>query len=84
MDLIEARDSVGSRADLVRFVSMLRDDLLANEESWENPSLDLYLEALGAWVKDMDGYFRNQNTVEPPQPSWRLVAQILFAASVYE
>jgi hypothetical protein len=84
MDLLEARDTIRTREDLARFVRLLRDDLLQNGDAWENPTLDRYLEALGAWVADLEGYFNNQNMVEPRQPSWDLVGKMLFAATVYE
>ncbi|HEX6167164.1 MAG TPA: hypothetical protein VFZ30_10275 [Acidimicrobiales bacterium] len=84
MDLIDARDSIQTRRDLGRFVSLLREDLLHNEDAWENSTLDRYLEALAAWIADMDGYFRNQGISEPERPDWHLVGQMLFAASIYE
>jgi hypothetical protein len=32
----------------------------------------------------MDGWFANQGKPEPAQPTWRLVAEMLTAASIYE
>jgi hypothetical protein len=84
MDVVEARDSIETRQDLARFVLALRHDLLNNEDAWENPTLDRFLEALAAWIADMEGYFKNQNVPEPDRPDWRLVGQMLFAASIYE
>ena len=84
MDVVEARDSIKTRQDLGRFVLALRDDLLNNGDAWENPTLDRFLDALAAWIADMEGYFKNQNKVEPDQPDWSLVGQMLFAASIYE
>jgi hypothetical protein len=78
------RDSVKTREDLARFVLALRDDLLSHEDAWENATLARFLEALGAWIGDMQGYFKNQGIPEPEQPDWRLVGHMLFAASIYE
>ncbi|MGH8838419.1 MAG: DUF7660 family protein [Jiangellaceae bacterium] len=84
MDLIEARDSIRTRQDLARFVNALRHDLLNNGDAWENATLDRYLEALAAWIADMEGYFKNQGISAPERPDWHLVGQMLFAASIYE
>lgn len=83
MDL-ETPDSIQTRHDLARFVHALRESLLSDPETWENQTLDRYLEALAAWIADMEGYFKNQGVPEPEQPDWRLVGQMLFAASIYE
>lgn len=77
-------ETVGTRDDLVQFIRALRTDLGVNEDEWENPTLDRYLEALAAWTNDMDGYFRNHDQVVPTEPTWGLVAQMLLAAHGYE
>ena len=84
MRLAEARDAVRTRHDLARFVDALRRDLDANEEAWENPTLDRYLEALSGWIADMEGWFANRGVPEPEQPDWNLVGHMLYAAKVYE
>jgi hypothetical protein len=76
--------TVRSREDLVQFVAALRVDLERNVESWENPSLDRYLDALSAWINDMPGWFQNRGEAEAAQPDWSLVAQMLYAATIYE
>lgn len=83
MCAVEPED-VRSRADLAKFILQLRDDLVSNPDSWENPDLERYLEALGAWTADMDGWFANRGDNEPAQPSWSLVAHMLYAAVIYE
>lgn len=84
MELADARDAIQTRQDLARFVSLLRRDLEHNEDAWENPTLDRFLEALAGWIADMGGYLQNQGLPEPEQPDWRLVGQMLLAASIYE
>jgi hypothetical protein len=80
-DISELTDAIAGREDLVGFVSSLRNDLLANGAGWENPNLETFLEALAAWCAD-----RTTSLAEPArdQPSWSLVAKVLFAASAYE
>jgi hypothetical protein len=84
LDVISLRDSVRTRYDLARFVYALREDLQQNEEEWENPTLERFLEAMGAWISSLEGWFYNRGESEPDQPDWLLVAHMLFAASVYE
>jgi hypothetical protein len=59
-------------------------DLARNEDSWENTTLDRYLEALAAWADDMDGYFTSRGEPIPEQPTWALVGMMLTSASIYE
>jgi hypothetical protein len=84
MDLAQAADSIRTRQDLAQFVLALHGDLLTNRGRWENQDLERFLEAMAAWISDMDGYFLNQGIAEPERPSWGLVGQMLLAASMYE
>jgi hypothetical protein len=83
MDPVDV-DAVRTREDLATFVLALREDLLANQAAWENPTLERFLEALAAWCSDMPGYFLNRGVEQPEQPDWNLVAWMLIVASVYE
>jgi hypothetical protein len=84
MTLDEYHDAIRSREDFVAFVHALSRDLHTNREAWENDSLERFLEALGAWVEDMDGYYINQGKPAPLQPDWKILGDILMAAAVYE
>ena len=84
MDLAGRIDSIASRDDLADFVQALRDDLMTDPQSWENATLERFLEALAAWIRDMDGSFQNEGMSMPMQPSWRLVGDMLLAAKLYE
>lgn len=77
-------ETINSRADFVQFVRELCTDLETSAESWENSDLRSYLEAVAAWIEDMDGYYRNSDQPLPQQPSWKILAEILLAARVYE
>jgi hypothetical protein len=72
-----------SREDFVEFVKALRKDFHDNPTSWENPTLERFLEALSTWVADMDGYYLNQNKPVPEQADWKVVADMFVAARVY-
>jgi len=84
MELYEKVEDVNSREDLIKFINQLRMDLQINKGKWENVTLEDYLEAMEAWVNDMDGYYLNINQPLPTQPSWKTIADILYASSMYE
>ncbi|MEH7225003.1 hypothetical protein V7112_14435 [Bacillus sp. JJ1566] len=84
MELFEMVDNIKSREDLIKFINHLRMDLQNNRAEWENITLEDYLEAMEAWVNDMNGYYLNLNQPMPKQPSWKIIATILYASSAYE
>lgn len=84
MMLAERVALIRSREDLVEFVKALVTDLRDNPSSWENPTLEQFLEALGTWIADMDGYYLSRGMDVPHQPDWKVVADMLMAAKVYE
>ena len=76
---------IQSREDLSRFVLQLREDLVAKPGEWENVSLEDFLEAFSRYLVDIPGYYKNQNLdVNPDIPSWRVFADVLMGARIYE
>lgn len=76
---------VDSRSTFLTFLAALRRDLAVNHDQWENSTLPCFLEAMEAWVASLDGYYKNMGRgAVPPQPTWKMLAEILTAASVYE
>ena len=85
MKVIEAaQERVASREDLVSFLAELRRDLHENRGAWENDNLDAYLEALQAVFTDWNGRFVNRGEPVPDTPTWKLIAEALLSAAVYE
>ena len=85
MDLSSRLSEIVSREDLSLFICELLKGLRENPESWENADLAHYLEAMAAWVEDMDGYYANRGQeFDCERPTWRNFADILGAASIYE
>ncbi|MGH3627064.1 MAG: DUF7660 family protein [Sciscionella sp.] len=76
--------------DLPRFVSTLRENLTNRGDSWENPSLDRFLDALAARLGSADHRAPNMLRFAPEpemdveNPSWQLMALALGAARSYE
>lgn len=84
MTLAERARAVQTRDDFVAFVAELTADFEANRGDWTNADLASFLEAMAAWIQDMDGYY--QNTWQKPSelPPWRILADVLMAARMYE
>jgi hypothetical protein len=83
MSIQEKASLVETRADLEEYLRSLAEDFRACGDKWENADLARYLDALAAWTEDMDGYYMNKREAAP-LPSWRLFAEMLAAAVVYE
>jgi hypothetical protein len=76
MTLADYNNSIRSREDFVAFARALSADLHDNPETWENGSLERFLEALAACAEDVDGASQ--------QPNWKIVGDMLLAAKVSE
>lgn len=77
-------EHVSNRADFCSFVDALRSELTSKESEWVNSNLSDYLEALSAWVRDMDGFYENKGLAVPESFSWSDLAQMLNVAKYYE
>lgn len=84
MELKHRVEGVESREDLVFFVRDLLRDFEERPESWESRDLESFLDAVAAWIEDMDGYHRSSGGQTSEQPGWRTFARILMAARMYE
>ncbi len=76
--------SVATREDAVALVNLMVRDLRAHPDSWENPTLDRFLEALAGSLEGIDSGYRNRGEQLPQQPTWQLFAELLVMASGYE
>ncbi|MEK7991303.1 MAG: hypothetical protein VSS52_009880 [Thiotrichaceae bacterium] len=63
------------------FILSLADDFNKYKDDWENQNLYDFLEAVSAWIKDIDGDYTTQEQIPN---KWSLVADILLAAKTYE
>jgi len=80
----EQIQNIRSKEDFIKFVGDLIVDLKTNPNNWENRNLGDYLEALQSWTEDMEGYYINTNLPVPENVSWKIFADILMAATMYE
>jgi hypothetical protein len=77
--------NVYDRADFIKFIEFLRKDLAVNSDEWENKTLDDFLEALASYAEDIQGFYDNtKQQINADEPSWKLFADILKGAKIYE
>jgi hypothetical protein len=85
MALEDVPATITSRDEFSEFIRAVLRDWEQSGASWENGDLCSYLEAMAAWLAEPAGYYRNfAPEVNPDVPSWRLFADALLAARVYE
>ena len=84
IDFSQKINEINTREDFVAFVELLVSNLNNNPEEWENKTLSEYLESLANWTEDMDGYYQNNGLSIPENINWKVFANILMAAKIYE
>jgi hypothetical protein len=81
---LDSTEWIQTRADFVEFMEMICGDFRKNYSEWENSKLEGYLEALHAYSNDVDGYYKNMNQENLNIPTWKLFADIIIGAKIYE
>jgi len=84
MNFTNILNSIKTKADFINFIHFLLEDLKNNSEDWENKTLPEFLEAIAGWTDDMEGYYINNDLPIPDNVDWKLFADILVAAKMYE
>lgn len=84
IDLSTALEQLSTKGDFLLFMKLLLKDLQNNPAGWENRSLESYLEAFARWTEDMDGFYQHQNQPVPQNINWKVMANMLMAARIYE
>ncbi|WP_444921819.1 hypothetical protein ACJJID_05465 [Microbulbifer sp. CnH-101-G] len=84
LNLLENLNQIKTRDDFSKFVLDILNDYKNNSSSWENADLASFLEAIAAWADDMDGFYANQGEEIPENIHWKVFAEILYAARMYE
>ena len=84
-DLAVLANAVKSRSDFLNFLDELNENYRSHGDEWENNTLDRFLEAYSAFAHAIGGYYKNMHEeVDIETITWRMAAQILTAAKVYE
>lgn len=77
-------NEINSKEDFINFIELLVSNLKNNPEEWTNKSLPEYLESISSWTEDMEGYYQNNDMAVPENINWKVFANILIAAKMYE
>ena len=81
----EVAPTVQTYEEFQNFLALLAEDYKANGKEWENADAGSFLEALAAYSKHIGAYYKNTNQqVDASVPSWRVFAEMLCGARVYE
>ncbi len=73
-----------TKEEFIMFLTSLLQDYRQNGATWENRTLEDFLDAMLAWTTDSDGYYANIDAEPSSEPDWQRFADILRAATVYE
>ena len=85
ISIVQRAKEVADKAQFVDFLRALHADLEKRPEEWENRTLGDYLEGMSRFTAAIEGYYSNRKeSVDLERPSWRVLAEILVAASVYQ
>ncbi|MGS2765217.1 DUF7660 family protein [Sinomicrobium sp. M5D2P9] len=85
MDVHEISEKIETKKDFEEFLKFLKLDFETNKAEWENATLKDFLESLQAYTEDVEGYFNNMNIpFDEKKPTWKIFAQLLLGAKVYE
>ena len=84
-ELSERATAVSTRMEFLEFLQHLIQDHAANGAEWDNATLRQFLEGLHGFASDMAGYYKNMgDDIDVEKITWRLAADMLLAATVYE
>ncbi|MFD2287960.1 hypothetical protein GJU39_22970 [Pedobacter petrophilus] len=75
---------INNKKDFINFVELLIVNLNSNPQDWTNITLVDFLESIASWTEDMEGYYQNNNLPIPQDVNWKVFANILIAAKMYE
>lgn len=76
--------NIETRDDFLAYLHHLTVLIRDKKQVFENTDLLSFLDALGAWIHDMDGAYLNRGEVVPVQLSWQVMADMVAAALIYE
>ncbi len=81
MQLHEQLEAVTDEATFLEFVQALANDRRADGKTWENDSIEDFLEAAGSWADDSG--FGDRQGLSAASP-WKKFAVFLYCGKIYE
>ena len=78
-------EKIMTKEDFISFLKEFIIEFKKNGQNWENNDLMKYLVAIQSYTEDIDGYYKNMNDPSiDAHSNWRIFADILVGASMYE
>ena len=85
MNNLSNKHGITDRQTFIRFLEVFQQDLIDNRQSWENKTLEDFLEALTRYTQDIQGFYNNtKQDINADKASWQVFADLLQGAKVYE
>lgn len=84
-NLVDYIKTINSKDDFIKFLEYLNIDFELGKNHWENDDLKSFLDGMLGFTQAIDGYYKNTGeTIDTDIITWRMFAEILLAAKVYE
>lgn len=76
---------VNSRIEFAKYAEEILEEYFEKLQTSEVKTMTDYIENIGRYAEDIDGYYKNLNFERSAEiPTWRIFAQILRGATIYE
>lgn len=83
MDDIQTQiEEISGKEAFLSFLNELIFDFRKNPKEWENPTVDLYLEAIQAWIEDASS--SGLNVIDWNGLDYAAMAKLLYMGKIYE
>ena len=74
-----------NRLQFIDFLNELKTEYINHPDNWKNKNIDDYLDAMISYTEDIQGFYDNTSQkVDANKPDWKVFADILKGASIYE
>ena len=75
---------VRSKEDFIQFMEEMSRSREKNPQSWANPDLADYLDAVARWTEGMERVYGNTGREMPRDINWQLIATLFWVGRIYE
>ena len=76
---------VTNRKSFIEFLQVFLEEYEQEGKTWENNTLASFLKAMAAYAADVQGCYNNMEPgINADVPTWKVFADILRGAAVYE
>ena len=77
--VLEKANSSKDKQSFLEFLKALRNDFLENRETWENITIDDYLESIERWIENY-----HNDDIDFEKPDWKTISAMFYMGKLYE